>query len=521
MARSVNQLQLKDFGKPYFVEYLLEDEESFSVQAKFGAILDSGFDRSRSATVQVRLGNYDFDNTNLFTTGSLAQGIPLVQDDDYDAIRHDLWLLTDAIYKSSIEQMASKRAHLKNNTGDDDKLPDLSREKPTVSLQDRQKLQVDAKKWEDFVRNLSNVFRKYPEITDSTVAFYARLQNKYLVNNEGTRIRVPSLLLTLNIYAESNTPDGLRITPSRHIFARSFDKLPSEQELTKAAETLAENLTGIRKAPAFNEVYIGPALFTERAAVQVFSQLIAPNLGIERNTLASMGASEGSFDERMNRRILPSTITVVDDPTRKEIDGYPLIGGFEIDEQGVPAKPMTIVENGILKNLLSSRVPTKLYPQSNGRARSNFGSPFISNLIVEAKGGKSFAELKKELIDLCKAQNMPFGILFREVDSTFSASGRSLAPPILAYKVYVDDGREELFRTASIDAFPIRELRQIAGVGNDHFTLNHLNGNGHNGDGIPYSVTAPSLLMDEIVLRKDTSTKSKPLILSHPFFDKK
>lgn len=520
MARTVTQLQLRDYGKPYFVEYGIEDEEVFSVQAKFGAITASGINRARNASVQIRLGNYDFDNTNLYTTGTLASSVNLALDDDYDSIRHDLWLISDAVYKSSIEQMSSKKAFLQNNTVEE-KLPDLSHEKLVVSIEVRRKLEIDQAKWEAFIRSLSAIFRKYPEITDSSVSFYARLENRYLINNEGTKIRVPTFLISLNVYAEATTPEGLKLTPSCHIYARSFDKLPSETQITKTVEKMADDLTKLRNAPAFAETYIGPVLFTDRAAVQLFSQLLAPNLDVARPPLGSNSDAEtGPFAERVNRRVLPASISITDDPTLTEINGYDLIGSYTLDRQGVEAKPLTIIENGILKNQLASRVPTKRYPTSNGRARSGYGTPYISNLVVEAKGGKSFAELKQELLNSCKAQDLAYGILLREIDSTFGASGNSLTPPIMAYKVYVADGREELIRNLSIDSFPLRELRQLLGVGSDRFSLNHLNGNGHQGDGIPYSVTAPSILMDELVLRKDTSSKAKPLIMTHPYFNK-
>lgn len=519
MNRSLNQLQLKDFGKPYFVEYGISDIESYSISAKFGALLGAGFDHSRNASVQVRLGNYDFDNTNLFTTGSLASIIPLVIDDDYDSIRHDLWLATDATYKSAIEQISSKRAFLQNNVVDE-KLPDLSREQPTVSIQARQKLQVENAKWEKFIRELSAIFRKYPEITDSSVTMNARLENRYLINNEGTHLREPTLLISINIYAETITTDNLKISPSRHIYARNFDKLPGFDEITGTAEKLAQDLTKVRNAAIFDDTYIGPVLFTDRAAVQLFSQLLAPNLADERPPLSSRTSEAGVLTERLNRRILPPNISVEDDPTRTDFNGNHLIGAYQFDNQAVPAKPLNLVENGILKTLLTTRVPTKKFPTSNGRARSGFGRPFISNLLVQAKEGKSFEELKKELLESCKAQSLPYGIILREIDSTFFMSGSSLSSPILAYKVYVEDGREELVRNISIDDFPIRELRQILAVGNDELTLNHLFGGGQRGVGTPYSVSAPSVLMDEIVLRKDTSTKSKPLILTHPFFNK-
>lgn len=521
MNRSITQLQLKEFGKPYFIEYGVSDTDSYLISAKFGALMGSGGNKSRNASIQLRIGNYDFDNTNLFTTGVMSSTVPLPLDDNYDAIRRDLWLATDAVYKSSIEQLSAKKAFLQNNVVDE-KLPDLTKEQPTVAVLSRQKLEIDNAKWERIIRELSAVFRKYPEITESSVTMFARLENRYLINNEGTRLREPSLLISINIYAETITSDSLKITPSRHFYATSVDKLPTAEELTQTAEKLAQDLTKVKNAPIFEETYIGPVLFTDKAAVQLFSQLLAPNFADERRPLSARSDDGGGvFGERINRRILPPSLSIIDDPTITEYKGKPLIGFYKFDVQGIPAKPIKIVENGILKTLFSTRVPTKKSANSNGRARSGFGGAFISNMIVESKDGKSFAELKQELINNCKAQSLPFGILFKEINTTFFSSGNALTPPILAYKVYVEDGREELVRNISIDDFPIRELRQILAVGNEQTTINHISGAGQRGNSVPFSVTAPSVLLDEIVLRKDTSTKGKPLILTHPYFDKK
>ena len=482
LNRSLNELELKDFGKPYFIEYGISDVYSFSVSAKFGALQGSGIEHSRSANVQVRLGGYEFDNTNLFSTGSSGFSTGLVLDDDYDSIRRDLWLATDSAYKSAIEQISSKKAFLQNNVVDE-KLPDLTREQPISSIQPRQKLVVQSEKWEKLIRELSAIFKKFPDIINSSVTMFARQETSYLLNNEGTTLREPSLLISINIYADTATIDNLSISPSRHIYAKSFEAIPSDEEIKRTVETLAEDLTKLRKAPIFNETYIGPVLFSDKAAVQLFSQLLAPNLADERPPLSSRRAESGVFAERMNRRILPPSINVLDDPTVGEVNGRKVIGNYEFDEQGVPAKPLKLVENGILKTLLSTRVPTKKIPQSNGRSRAGYGRPFISNLIVEPKEGKSFSQLKEELIDSCKAQSLPFGIILREMDSTFFLSGSSLSTPILAYKVYVDDGREELIRNISIDDFQVRELRQILSVGSDQNTMNSVLGNGQRASG--------------------------------------
>lgn len=512
LTRAMKDLQLKNFEKPYFIEYIVEDEDSLSIESKFGALLKSERERRRVLYTQARVGNYDFDNTTEYS-GGFKFPFPMTLDDDYIALRRAVWFVTDFSYKQAIDQLAAKKAAAQNGTDkdEDENVPSFSKEESVVSIGQRGKLEIDQEKWEKQVRAWSAMFRAYPDVQESTVNFYVRQVNRYLVNSEGTKILAPSLLITFNIYAEAVTPDNIRLTPSRHIYAKSFDEMPSTEEITQVIKNLAQDLTKLRNAPQFDGKYIGPALFTDRATVQLFLQLLSQNL--DSNGLV----------ERLDRKVLPTFLSVVDDPTQTKFGNFRLIGDYNIDAEGIPAKRLTLIENGVLKTLLSKRQPTKEIPRSNGRARWGGGGAVtanISNLFVQSKDGKSFAELKQQLIEACRAQGLKYGILFREIDSTFTPQGNDLSVPILAYKVYVEDGREELFRGADIFDLTVRELRTILAAGNDAHAFNILLGNGHLGEGIPISVVAPSVLLDEIDLRKSTTSKERPFLLTHPFFNK-
>lgn len=510
MARAMKDLKLEDFDKPYFIEYQVLDEDSLVIESKFGAILSSSRNRSRLLYTQLRVGDYEFDNVGGFG-GGFRFPFPMTTDDDYEALRRAVWFVTDTSYKRAINQFAARKAAKKNRPpqDEDEKVASFSKVKPLVSIGKPGKLQIDQKKWENQVRSWSRLFRKYPELRESTVSLFIRHVNRYLINTEGTRIVEPKLLITLNIYAQAMTPDNVRLTPSRHIFAKDFSDFPSPAEVDQVISKLVQDLTKLRNAVQFKDKYIGPALFTERAAIQLFHQLLTNNL------------NSNGMSERLDRKVLPTFLSVIDDPTQTKFGDFKLIGDYKIDAEGVRAEPVTLIKNGVLKTLLSTRDPVKEFPFSNGRARSTgrgSNSATISNLFINSTGGKSFAELKKQLIDLCKTQGLPFGILFREIDSTFSPRG-GLSVPILAYKVYVKDGREELIRGTRVLDLTVRELRHILAAGNDAHPFNILIGNGHQGRGVPVSIVAPSVLLDEVYLKK-SAIKQSPTLLTHPFFNK-
>ena len=318
---------------------------------------------------------------------------------------------------------------------------------------------------------------------------------------------------------------------------------------------MAEELTALAKAPVMEE-YIGPVLFTGQASAELFTQILAPHLSGERPPLAEdarMAQLQASskLASRLNRRVLPRDISIVDDPTRTEFQKHPLLGAYKIDDQGIPAQPVKLVERGVLKSLLMSRRPRKEITNSNGHARAGEnGKPTasIGNLFITAEKGQSYDQLKKELIQLCKDQQMPFGLIVKTVDnpsisgvdlsiSSFlvrSGSNESqMTAPVMLYKVYAKDGREELVRGVSISELTVRSLKDIFAVGNDSYLLNRmlnggssssaslyaiLSGQSSRADGLPCSIVAPSVLFEELEFKKDSGSQKNPPLLVHPFF---
>ncbi len=515
LARSVSSLKLKDLDKPYFIEYEIADVDSFTVSAAFGGLLYQNRDRGRGLSVDVRVGSYDFDNE--------PSGYPtqLVIEDDYDALRHELWLATDAAYRQAVETMTRKRAFLKNRT-EEEKIPDFSQEEPTTVLAPKQTLTIDEKKWEKQVREWSAIFREFPMIKQSSVSLQVQLFHKYMVNSEGTKVRRPSLLVSLEANAYTQAADGMWLSHGTGVPAASLDQLPSAEEFAKAIRKIARELTELQRAPVLSENYLGPVLFTGQASAEMFSQLLASELCSQRPSVGSQQEDSSSLFNRINRRVLPPFLSVFDDPTQQKLGDEELLGTFAVDDQGVPARKVSLVEEGILKNLLMSRRPRKNVLHSTGHGRSPLvggASTTIGNLFIQPKEGKSYEELKQELIRTCKLQSLPYGVLIKSLSGRGHA-GKDLSDPVLAYKVYVDDGREELIRGVNPGELTLKDLRQMLAVGNDRFVYNQIEGVGRGGGGIATSIVAPSVLVEELELKKPTGTQQKPLLLTHPYFDK-
>jgi TldD protein len=530
---------------PYFIQYLLDQEENFNVSATLGGLVTRRKQNFRQADVRVRVGAYHFDNTN-FAAGGFGGGSRydlerFPTEDNYSLLRRYFWLETDSAYKSAVEAIARKRAALRNITQTDE-LDDLAAAPPMHYLREIPKLSIDEDAWASRVRSISAIFEKYPEIKSSGVDLSSSAGGAYVVNSEGTEVRYPEVVTTMQVMASSQAPDGMNIRDDIAVHALDIAHMPSDAEMERRVNALAQNVVALAHAPK-GEDYSGPVLFEGEAGPQVFAEVLGRNLTVTRRPVTEGGrggnVQPGDFEGRVGSRILPDYLTVVDDPTRKEWRGRPLFGAYAVDREGVAAQPLTLVEKGELKNYLLTRQPVKGYSASNGRARlpGSYGAatPTLSNLFVTSTETTPVADLKKKLIELVQQRNKPYGVIVRKMDFPSSAtldeyrrivtasqsSSRPVSVPILAYRVF-PDGREELIRGVRFRGFNGKSLRDIVAVGDDNVTLEYMENGapmailGGGGFTAEVSVVAPSVLIDDLELHPAEEEMPKLPIVSPP-----
>jgi hypothetical protein len=515
---------------PYFISYTLNDIDSYRISASMGAAVSIGHNHGRVPDIEIRVGNYDFDNTgHIFSgiyTGSRLDGTwPL--DDSYQNLREALWLGTDRAYKTALESMARKRAALNNANAPAEKLGDFSKADPVKNVGKVAHKKFAQPAWEARVVGLSGVFNSYPEVLSSFVDFQELEGATYIVNNEGTTIRYADDLTLLHSKADAQAPDGMFVRDAVSFQELDIDKMPSEAEMRKALVTVAENVRALAKAPAGSS-FSGPTLFEPQAAAQLLAQLIGENLAVPRKPLAEPGRAvnflPSELETKIGSRILPEWVDVTDDPTQTAWNGHPLPGNYSFDDEGVPGKAVPVIEKGILKNFLTTRQPIKGFSASNGHARlpGSYGakSAAISNLFVKSSQATPLADLKKKLIDMCKERGKEYGMLVRKLDFPYSGNAaelrqlassggqsggsvRPVSPPVLVYRVYAD-GREELVRGLRFRGLSTRALRDVLAASQETAQFDFTNNAaplamlGAGGFLAPAAVISPALLFDEI-----------------------
>jgi predicted Zn-dependent protease len=539
LSRSMSQLQLQKMDKPYFLAYRLDDIDQIIVSASLGSLTMSQPSRLRLLAVEVRVGDYRVDNSNYISIRSLGGGMPGMfggvrqapLDDNYSQIRSGFWFATDAQYKKALEDLSAKRAALEAQNHTDD-VPDFSKEPVASEFQAPAKTNASQQVLETLARHLSAVFKSMPDIFSSSVDVVSKdLYTRY-VNSEGSVFTRSQPILKLQIKVETQAPDGLPISDSIEFFGRTVADLPTEINLVARTHAMADRVLKLRTATSL-ERYNGPVLFEGEAAPEVFSQQFAPGLMAVREPTSDdprMGAffdqmlsqlGGASFADKIGGRVLPNFMNVSDNPLIGDYKDAILLGSANLDDDAVKARETKLVENGILKTLLSTRVPTRAVQQSTG-SRRGWG-PMPSNLLVTSAKSSSENEMRKELLRVAKDRGLDFGILVRHLGGGNAASfakmaarmaqqggqqGSSLAE---VYKLY-PDGHEELVQGLEIAEMSPAMFRDIVAVGDTPFVytdefiprLGALFSMGAtaSSDMPIVSCVAPSMLFEEVSLVK-------------------
>ncbi|HZC65479.1 MAG TPA: metallopeptidase TldD-related protein, partial [Candidatus Dormibacteraeota bacterium] len=493
--RSKDHLKMDQLQAPYYLEYRVNDVDDFSAEAAFGALRESQKNRVRILRVVVRVGDYKQDSYYGQGVGE-ANILPL--DNDALALRHQIWLITDAAYKAAGEALAEKQAALKQFSVDAAPVDDFAKAPVVTSLQPTASLKVDEAAWKKNLQDITALYKQYPDVQLVTASLRFTANNEYFVNSEGTVTRDGTTTYGVQFSAAAQAEDGMRLSRTPGWTVASAGELPTRDSLFSDAKKTLDTVVALRKAPIVEEEYRGPVLFAPDAANDVVISLLGTNLTGRKPQLGKPNRTVGSFATSYKNRVLPNFASVVDDPSLKTFGGKSLVGSYEYDSEGVKAQKVTLVDNGSLTNYLVGRDPIRDFTTSNGHGRAAPGAPPQPNpgvLIFKTSEPQSPEDLKKRIMDMAKDQGKPYAYRVETL-----GPGNS---PRLLYRVYASDGHEELVRGAVFSELDVRALRaDLVAAGNDPLVDNR------NG-GVLITVISPSLLFDELEVKRADTSKDK------------
>ncbi|MCB9785504.1 MAG: TldD/PmbA family protein [Deltaproteobacteria bacterium] len=523
LERTTTSLALPGYEAPYYTAYRVEDLVGHSIGGRMGAVDEDRVQHSRDAWVDVRVGGYDFDSSE----DDMAEwpyeddyepptSVPI--DGDAAGLRHTLWLLTDLRYKQALSSYMKLKGQRVFTPDKKKKRPSNTRAEAVHYTEAPVALSVDAERWRRTVKTLGNMVATAPAVFDNQVLFRARVQTRWFVTNEGIRLRTVAPLYEIHVQAWVRTDDGMLLDQSVDLYGRSESRLPDDAELERQVSQMLADLEALRLAPEL-EPYTGPAILEPAATGVFFHEVLGHRLEGHRQDSAEEGQT---FADHLGQQIMPSFLSVLDDPTRATEGSVQLNGAYRFDDEGVRAQEVTLVRDGVLEGFLMSRRPVSGFDRGNGHGRAQGTMTPVSrmgNLIVRSDRTVSDARLRKMLLAEARRQGKPYALIIRDITggSTNTSSYGYQAfkgGARMVYKVDARTGAETLVRGVEIVGTPLTALGKIMAAGDTPGVFNGYCG--AESGMVPVSTIAPATLFSEIELQRSARGRAKGPILGSP-----
>ena len=519
----------KQENVPYYMNMRAIDDYTINVVSSFGAVASSSESRTRMLVPQIRLGSPELDNfkynlqgANVGPNGQGARGVILPLDDKAtEGIREAIWRETLKRYEFARAMYDQAKTRATVSVEDEDKAPCFSGapaehyyEAPLAA--GRQKMDIK-RDWEHRLDEVSAVFKTCPELREGSASFSFQVLRTYLVNSEGSVVVQNRVATRVMLMASLKAADGMELPLNMDYFAYTPDELPDTDRMIADAQDMIKRLLALRDAPVADP-YTGPAILSGPASGVFFHEIFGHRL--EGHRLKSGGQT---FKKMVGEQVLPADFQVYCAPLLKSYAGTDLYGHYVYDDEGVKARRVDNVVNGVLKEFLMSRVPLDGFPASNGHGRTSSGGDPVSrqsNLIVETTHPYTDDELRAMLVEEAKKQGKEYGYFFRAVTSgfTYTGEGGSLnsfnVTPLEVYRVFVDGRPDQLVRGVDMIGTPLSMFSNITAAGNKPSVFTGVCG--AESGWVPVTASSPTIFVSKIETQRRAQARDIAPILPSP-----
>ena len=518
----------KQATPPYFLSYQITETHSVSVTGAYGTITSSSDTRSRQLNIDLRVGEPTFDNSHpirggmpFFDFGDRFSMMDVPVDNDPNAIRRVLWYQTDQKYKKALERYTRAKANAQVKVAPEDASADFSNEPAQSYVEAAVDARVDRSEWERKIRKYTAPFARSGDIYDGEAMLSVEGVTRWYVNSDGSELQTSSAHYRLLISTYSKAEDGMELPRYESFVGFAPDALPDDATVLRAVDRMIADLDALKKAPVVDP-YTGPAILSGRASGVFFHEVFGHRIEGHRQKDEEEAQT---FKRKLGEKILPDSFSVYFDPTQRRLGDTELAGYYLYDDEGVKARRVDVVKNGVFDNFLMSRSPIAGFPHSNGHGRSQPGFSVVarqSNLVVATSNPVSRDELKRMLIDSVRQQNKPFGLIFDDIEGGFTMTQRFTPNafnviPVMVYRVY-PDGREQLVRGVDLIGTPLTVFSKIVAADNRTQAFNGVCG--AESGWVPVSASSPDILISQIEVQKKEKSQERAPILPPPGADR-
>lgn len=506
----------------YYLSYTYTQGEVHSMLVAYDGVASSKDGKVSVAEVLARAGSPELDNTHALrgdreNWSVAAWNAPVPDPSDPKGFLTAWWKATQQAAETAQQDFSRVQSNVRSMADTRDKSPDFVFP-PKENYCRTQALQpVDLQPLEARLKAASNLVRGKAFVLSASFSVSVEQGHRYFADSRGTRLKTPYGFFRLSYQLSGRGKDGLEISRDGIYDVSSVQQFPSQDTLLTDVQQSLRELEELSQAPE-GDPFNAPTILQGRAAAVFVHEVMGHRL--EGFRLKNAGDGQ-TLAGKVGQQVISPLITITADPTMQEFNGEPLRGHYEYDDEGVKARPVTLIENGVLKNFLMQSSPIEGFPASNGHGRKQIGRRAEARMsVIRATASETvpYARLEEMLLEEIKRQGKPYGFIVEDLGGGYTLTGTGLPQSFKleakrVFKVY-PDGRKEVVRGLDVVGTPLVSFNKILAAGDDDTVFN--GSCGADSGWVPQSNIAPSLLFENLEMEKTRKSDFKPPVLPAP-----
>lgn len=498
---------------PMFISLRLKEFHNTVIKVSQGSVFafKPGNTPERIIGGELRIGDYKLG------CSKVCVFLPYPDDHNMDFLKRRIWDFTEMAMYEAFKELNFKVNESIGICSHNLPFTYFSKEKSVQYKGDIAYKSIKCKYWMELLKRVSEEFIQ-DDVDDSNITMQHLFEKRIYINSEGTIIIDSGETTQIIMSVDMGSDDNILYNNRKVFNVKNCDLLPSEDQLRLYAKTMIEELRAILKSPQ-QEAGTYPTIVDGENFGVIVHEAIGHSLEAMRSDdeVDEEDSSQSlTFQDKIEQKVAPDFLSIIDDPT---LPGS--TASYKYDEEGVLAQKVILIKDGILKNYLHSRetagkmgVRSKKMVKSNGHARSEtikIPTPRMSNIIVESSNQVSMNELKKMLIEECKRQNKPYGLILRGSLGGFVEGQASYFHtfPRDVFRLY-PDGREELVHGVYLVSTPYQLLENIVTTSGDYQVFSGYCG-AESGN-VASTQTAPDAFIKSVEFGRIPRTKENTIL---------
>ncbi len=506
----------------YYLSYTYTQGEEHSLLVSFDGVAVLRSSPLSAAEVLARAGSPKLDNTHMLRgereNWSVAVGtVPVADAADSKGFLSVWWNATQQAAERAQRDLSQVESNVRSMADTRDKSDDFVFPPQTNYCHTEPLQSVNLEPFIERLTAASRLALGKEFVLDASFAINVTQGHRYFADSQGSRLKTPYSFFRLSYQLSGRSKDGLEISRDGIYDVSSTDQFPSQEQLLADVAQSLDELEELSNAPE-GTPYNAPTILKGRAAAVFVHEVMGHRLEGYRLKSADDGQT---LVGKVGQPVISELITITADPTQTEFKGEPLRGHYEYDDEGVQARPVVLIENGVLKNFLMQSSPIEGFASSNGHGRKQIGfRPESRMSVIRATASETvpYDKLEEMLIEEINKQGKQYGFIVEDLGGGFTLTSTGLPQSFKleakrVFKVY-PDGRKEVVRGLDVVGTPLVSFNKIIAAGDDDTLFNGTCG--ASSGWVPQSNIAPSLLFENLEMEKTRKSDFKPPVLPAP-----